>query len=395
MGFLIHERKAKIAISVGIGVLLVLSAVAYVAFLVPGASAYPPTPCTKTYSSTSPPPTELAIATSGTYCFTSGETFNTQITVTVSDVTLTTTLGPRPAIIEPSALTTTDDIILVSGTSSLTRETVSNLVVDGSIVAPTLVSCGDAFEGILFQNAGGTITGSTVQNIYLAGTGFYGCQAGLAIDVESTTGVSVVSISSDQALNYQKNGITCDGAGSRCDIAGNTVSPFAAAEQFIGSNGIQVAFGAQAQVVGNTVSGNECSLESACGDYLNDPAGNNINNDAAGILLYQAGSGTVVNNNQVSSNDFGISVDGLNAGVQLQNNRLTNNRYVGVMIESGAYTVQNTQISGPSGAAAVAVEALMMNGDVSSSVTLVNVNTSLPYFTFASGEGLTAYIFVG
>jgi parallel beta-helix repeat protein len=411
LGFLIHDRKAKIAVSMGIGVLLVLSAVAYVAFLVPGASAYPPSPCTKTYSSISPPPTELAIVASGTYCFTSGETFNTQITVTVSDVTLTSVGGSHVATIQPtSPISTGTDpdnslpdlaVVTVSGVSAVTGVTIQGLTVDGTGSQSTAASfgCGVDYAGILFLGASGSISDNTVTNIN-EGSPLYGCQTGLAILVETpASDKSIVSIAGNTVTNYQKNGITCDDAGSQCNIAGNTVSPLAAAQPFIGSNGIQVASGAHAQVTGNIVSGNECSLASACGDYLNDPSGNNLGNDAAGILLYQAGSSTVVNN-QVSSNDFGISVLGINEGVQLENNQLTNNRYVGVMIEGGSYTVQNTQISGHSGAAAVAVEALNVDPDTgspdaSSSVTLVNVSTGLPCFTFASGEGLTAYIFAG
>jgi hypothetical protein len=240
---------------------------------------------------------------------------------------------------DPDTSTPEYNIILVGGgVSSINGVTISNLLVDGSLASSTFSSCADDYEGIEFLNAGGTITGNTVQNIYLP-VGLAGCQPGLDINVQTASGdSSSVTISNNQALNYNKNGITCNDVGTTCTITKNTVSFYAPYEQYIASNGIQIGFGAVGTVSHNTVSGNECTLASVCGpNYVTQT-------QSAGILTYESGAGTVVNDNNISGNDIGIA--DVADTVQPTNNVLQNNGDEGMLLNDGTYTASNNHISG-------------------------------------------------
>jgi hypothetical protein len=161
-------------------------------------------------------------------------------------------------------------IIVVSST---THVAVTNLVIDGSVASASINSgcAAPSYEGVLFLGASGSLTNSNVTNFYQASPSLYGCQdnAGLAVLVQTpATGTSSVTIRNNDVTNYQKNGITCNDAGTTCDVDSNTVSPLAAAQPFVASNGIQIGFGAVGAVSKNTVSGNECNLATVCGPNL-------------------------------------------------------------------------------------------------------------------------------
>lgn len=300
----------------------------------------------------------ISITSPGTYCFTAGATYNTQITITSSSVTLESTGGHQQATIEPTSVvqnsadpdtTTPEYNIILAGGSSITGVTITNLVVDGSLLPAFFTSAGFScglpitgdpfdYEGVLFLNAGGTITGNTVQNVYLP-LGSAGCQPGNAVEVQ--TGVSLSStvvISNNQVLNYNKNGITCNDVGTTCTITKNTVSFYSAYTDYIAPNGIQIGFGAVGTVSDNTVSGNECNVPTTCGsDYVTQT-------QSAGILTYESGAGTRVSGNTVSGNDIGILTS--SDAVMSTNNVVQNNRYEGMYLNDGTYTASNNRISG-------------------------------------------------
>jgi hypothetical protein len=228
-------------------------------------------------------------------------------------------------------------IILVSSTTDVT---VTNLVIDGSVASASITSCAPpSYEGVLFLGASGSLTNSDVTNFYQANPSNYGCQnsAGLAILVQTPAmGTSSVTIKNNDVTNYQKNGITCNDTGTTCDLDSNTVSPLAAAQPLVASNGIQIAYGAIGTVSHNTVSGNECGTGNCGSNYV-------TLYQASGILTYGSGAGTVVSDNTVSGNDMGI-YDGADT-VQLANNHLQNNRYEGMFLNDGTYTASNNKIS--------------------------------------------------
>jgi hypothetical protein len=132
---------------------------------------------------------------------------------------------------------------------------ISHLTVDGT--GNLLAGCGGpTLEGIYFQNSSGTITDDVVRNQFQTDFVDYGgCQNGLAINVESLTNSSVVTVSNNSVRAYQKNGITATGAATGPGSPGPVVTitanyivglgatamnwPGGAAE-----NGVQVGFGA-------------------------------------------------------------------------------------------------------------------------------------------------------
>ncbi len=133
------------------------------------------------------------------------------------------------------------------------------------------------------------MTSDTVTNVELT-PALFGCQDGLGVYVASDTGdTSSVTMSKDIVNNYDKNGITCDDAGTTCSITDSTVTGIGPTG-LIAQNGIQFydAFGGS--IVGNTVSGDSYTG----GTYT-----------AAGLLLISTGSLTV-SGNTVSDSDVNI-----------------------------------------------------------------------------------------
>ena len=168
----------------------------------------------------------------------------------------------------PPGTTAVANIILVTGVTAKPGVTINNLLVDGSLASSSFSGCGVDYTGVLFLNRSVEITGSTVQNIYLPPADA-GCQPGDGVAVETGTSMSSsVTISNDQILNYNKNGVACRDAGTTCTVTGNTVSFYAAYSPYIAPNGIEIAYGATGSVSQNTVSGNECNLASVCGPNL-------------------------------------------------------------------------------------------------------------------------------
>ena len=302
--------------------------------------------CTVTYSSTNEPPASLVISASGTYCFTSGETFNTQIQVLASHVTLTNTGGRHLATIQPSVVVSTT----TSSTSGLplapiilaqvsTNVDITQLIIDGSVATSSITGCSPNFIGIMYQGASGSIEQTTVQNIYDSPPSTLGgCQSGLGIFVQTPAGgSSIVSITQNTVTNYNKNGITCNEVGTTCTIDSNTVSFYAAAIPYIAPNGIQVGFGAVGTVTDNTVSGNQCTLAGACGPNLITLA------QGTGILTYESGAGTSVSGNTVKGNDLGIAL--YCDSVNVDRNRVQTSGDDGIVAYDGSYQITNNVIS--------------------------------------------------
>jgi hypothetical protein len=137
----------------------------------------------------------------------------------------------------------------------------------------------DRLRGILFDGASGTISNNHVSGVR---QGLSGCQEGNAIEARNspfageTGSVKVgpdkfVTITDNTVSNYQKNGITVNGA-VVATVTGNVVTGDGPVS-YIAQNGIQIGFGGTATIRSNTVSGNYYSPETT---------------EACGILLYRA-----------------------------------------------------------------------------------------------------------
>ena len=172
---------------------------------------------------------------------------------------------------------------------------ISGLTVDGS--GNQITGCAPDLQGILFQNASGTVNHVAVRNQTL-GAGLGGCQSGEGIYVQSASGfTSAVTVENSSVHNYNKNGITGNDAGTKLTVTGSYVQgagvvPSGGAAQ----NGIQIAFGATGKIATSTVTDNIY--------------GNPTSAASADILLFDtaSGSGLVVSGNILGNSQLPIAL---------------------------------------------------------------------------------------
>lgn len=164
-------------------------------------------------------------------------------------------------------------------------------------------------------NDGGhvTVTGSSISDI--GDTPFDGVQYGLGVyfvnpnlvNSSLTSSPATGSISGNTVSQYQKGGITVNGAGSSAAVSDNAVTGLGPVP-FIAQNGIQFGFGASVRLSslsGNVVRGNIYTEGSAPPAYV-----------SAGFLFYdtsnvtQQSTGQVASSNHVSGNQCNICVAG-------------------------------------------------------------------------------------
>ena len=117
---------------------------------------------------------------------------------------------------------------------------------------------------------------------------------------------STVTILGNSVWDYQKDGITANQAGTAATITANMVTGIGPTTG-AGQNGIQMAFGANASITGNTIADNiwaKCVSTSDC------PT------NATGILVFES-NGIVVTNKTTGSNQVGNFVGGNSSTVRL------------------------------------------------------------------------------
>lgn len=246
-------------------------------------------------------------------------------------------------------------IVLVTDAAAVT---IRDLVVDGTGAA--FASCSPGYFGIYYRNAGGTVEGTTVRDVFLPTAG--GCQdvVGIVAQRQSPAPSVTLAITGSTVTNYGKNGITCSLAGVTCNVASNVVTgrgpvgvPDAA------QNGIQISSGAGGSIVENTVSGNFYTPPSWCAtgilvlsdgvlvsgnalsankcDLYAESSGSTIeSNDipsAADFPFSVIGDGNDVSQNYVNGSPFdGVYLDGINNSLTC--NRITNNAGSGILIDT-------------------------------------------------------------
>ncbi len=162
-------------------------------------------------------------------------------------------------------------------------------------------TCDDSLYNILV--AGGATLDAT--SAKLDGAGAFplnGCQGGVGIQIGSQAGDQVghATLTKNTIENYQKNGITVDGSGSSAAITSSTIT--GAGPTATGQNGIQVSRGAVANINKVKISDNECGIVGVCG------AGSSLEweEDATGVLFYEAGASLTVSSSKLTDNDIGV-----------------------------------------------------------------------------------------
>lgn len=169
-------------------------------------------------------------------------------------------------------------IILVNQARDVSIE---SLTVDGEVAAQTFSGCAPGFMGIFYRASSGIIRNVKVEDVRLPDN-LLGCQTQLAIFIQSGYGRALkarATVEDSIVINYGKNGITCNEAGTHCTISNNYVQGIGATDR-IGQNGIQLGFGAHGRIISNTVKDNFYTPEK----YV-----------ACGVLIFWAG-GTVTGN---------------------------------------------------------------------------------------------------
>jgi len=233
-------------------------------------------------------------------------TYNEQLVINKSldiDADTGVFLVPAPMQANTASLATGDAIaaaVVVSGAGNVS---ISGLTVDG--ISNGISACAPRVIGIYFQNSSGQIQHAAVRNFKL-GVSDNGCQSGTGIFVESGgSGASTVEISDASIHDFQKNGITANGAGTDVHIHNNTVTglgPTTGAAQ----NGIQIGFSATGSIRENVVTN---LIWSPCTDA------NTCQAVATAILVTQSDN-VRISGNTAGVTQVGIFVDGNNATIR-------------------------------------------------------------------------------
>ncbi len=172
---------------------------------------------------------------------------------------------------------------------------------------------------------------------------FKGCQHGLAVQVGSgNSEVGHATLKNDSFTGYEKNGPTASNAGSTISIKGSVIKG-EGPSPYIAQNGVQIAFGAKGTVSESTISGNECELSGVC---------TSSSEEATGVLLYGAATGTKVSENTITGNDIGAYYASTSATqpthpeVKFAYDKLESNRYQGFVLEQGDAALTGGSITG-------------------------------------------------
>lgn len=248
-------------------------------------------------------------------------TYPEQVTVPAGKDNVVVRSQVRLAAIIQAPATIAADLV---NSKSIVRITVSRNVTlrDFVVTGPGPLGCDSIRAGVRVDgNGSANILRNHITEI--RDTPFSGCQNGVAIQVgraaEGQVGQALIA--GNLIDRYQKNGPTVDNVGSRAVIVGNEIRGIGPTP-IIAQNGIQVSRGAVAEVRANRVSDNTYSLATA-GVF-----------SSTGILLFQAGSGTRINENRAFRNDDNLSVSAT-SGTLIDRNRFTDSTfYDGIFMDS-------------------------------------------------------------
>ena len=217
-----------------------------------------------------------------------------------------------------------------------TDVTLDNLMLDGLGQANLMPSGGSTdYEGVLFYNASGALTDSTVTGVRDPLNGGYpsGNQRGNGVVVISDDSATrQVSVTGNTIEDYQKTGIVAAGEGLTVLVDNNVVngSGFLPNSNAIAQNGIQISGGAFGNVTGNIIS----EIGYQRDDYI-----------TTHVLLFSAAAGTIVSGNTLT----GTSNDSFSAGIYSYTTDgavITNNEIDHILSGVVSYSEGNPTISG-------------------------------------------------
>lgn len=169
---------------------------------------------------------------------------------------------------------------------------------------------------------------------------FNGTQHGVAVYYRSFgTGSATGKITGNTVSRYQKGGIVVNGDGSSANVQDNVVTGLGRID-FTAGNGIQIGYGANAQVMRNTVSGNAytgANFASSGGIIV-------VGGDCYGGSFT---TGTQIVGNTLVNNDVGVFLSNLDATCIGAPATATNVKAINNTITNDALT--NVSGNGPTG----------------------------------------------
>ncbi len=186
------------------------------------------------------------------------------------------------------------------------------------------------------HNATVDVKGSSIHDI--GETPLNGAQHGVGVYYRAFFSFNVRgTISGNTFMNYQKGGIVANGRGTSVQIRNNIVAGQGPVD-YIAQNGVQVGYGADAQVMGNTVTGNAYSGAGGAS------SGGILVVGGAGYGTCPDGNpcpyttGTQVMNNVVVNNDVGLFLSNVAGDGSSAPTTQTNIKAVGNTISDNAVT---------------------------------------------------------
>lgn len=229
-------------------------------------------------------------------------------------------------------------------TNAGTSMNVNNVIIRGT---GFVTNCQVTLLGLLFNDASGTATNVTVENI----TQHSGCQTGNGIRANALAGTArTVTLTGVTVTGFQKNGVTGSGQVT-LNVSGSTIGP---PDQHqpgsIATNSVQYGVGG----AGGTFTGNNV-IGSAFGSGTSA---------STAILLFSAANVTIDNNTITgAATDFGISVN-FSTGVTISHNAVGRTPPaspdaggIGINVDAGAALVSALD---PAGASQVASTATLI-----------------------------------
>src|SRR6202012_6156564 len=112
--------------------------------------------------------------------------------------------------------------------------------------------------------------------------------------------------------------------------------------------------------------GNECELAGIC-------SSTDLENQADGVLFYQAAAKSGVSGSTISDNDLGVyyssgsATEPSSPQVKIAHNQLTDNRYEGILLEEGKASIVSDTITGGGELGIVSLQAVVQKAASESS----------------------------
>lgn len=292
--------------------------------------------------------------------------------VQLDNLTIIADQGAKGTIVTlPSTVVGTASTAIVEITAAQ-NVTISNLTITGPGNSGSLIGYGIEVDG------GGSAMIQFNRIAQIENNPLSGSQNGIAVEVGNSSAgqTGTATVRGNIIEDYQKNGIVVSNAGSSASIKHNLVIGLGPTS-LIGQNGIEAVFGADAQMIGNTVIGN-----------LYVPT----TNDSTGILLYSPGTVTLLGN-IVVHNDVGI-YSFQATGASIVGNTASGNVYDGILLNTTTNSVIQSNTATGNGSYTHDVEdgnvdagiALFSstNNSISSNVAMVN---TIGYYVDADSTG--------